>query len=290
MWKNIYQKLNYYHKNLTVKEYCDAFLKLVNPNDKIWTVEDVNYYLSINNTSDFFPETKNLHHYINDGDYSFLVNYVYHFPKTEKYWFDTDGKLISLDEYSQYKIIFDESSDLYLLKKSIFMPEILLSKDDINRQLTYLFLFFLPLIENYGMLYHYKKKIPLLCCNEITNENFNMVLHLMKEYDSFGINLLSANKNLNHLLVEDFMENSQKLYAFDTSTNWDKVLPIYKIHTLLDMNCNFKTFEEKMAKKFHYTFENMPKILLELEKKYFYLKLDMELSKKQIFKKTLLKL
>jgi hypothetical protein len=291
MWKNIYQKLNVYHQTLSIKDYCDAFLKLVNPNDKVWSLEDVENYLSINTASDLFPETRNLHDYFNYGDYRFVANYVYHFPQTNKWWFDTDGNWENWDADTQYKKIFDETSDIYLLKKAIFMPEFLLSEDLESRQLTYLFLFFLPIIENYGMLYHHIKKIPLLCCHGITDENFNMLLHLMKEYDAFGINILSKERNLNHILIEDFMENAKELYSFDPDTDWDKVLPLYKIYQLIDINCSFKSFSEKIDPKFLYMFEHMPQMLLEIERRYLYSKLDNQLQKKQpLIKEAVIKI
>lgn len=289
MWKNLYHQLNIFHKSLSVKDYCKAFLNIVNSDASLRSIIWVQEKLSLNDDLDLFPESKNLHNYINEGDYEFIVNYIFHFPATDKDWFDTDDRLQHLPEEAQYQRIFNDDSDVFIFKKAIFMPEYLLSKNDLNRQLTFLFLFFLPTMENYGMLYHHIKKIPLLCCDRITNDNFDMLLRLMQEYDSFGIDMLSEDRNLNHLLVEDFMECSANLYAFDSNTKWDEVLPIHKIHTLLDMNCNFNLFEEKMSKKFQYTFEEMPQILTSIERKYSYFKLTQQLKEKEYFKENILK-
>lgn len=289
MWSKIYNQLNSYHKSLSIKDYCHAFIKLINKNDELWTLDELEKHLSKNDTSELFPETKNLHSYFNSGDYKFVINYIYHFPKTDKYWFDTDNKWDNVVDSLQYKKIFDQNSDVYIFKKSIFMPEFLLSENNLNRQLTFLFLFFLPIMENYEMLYHHKKKIPLLCCHGITNENFNMLLHFMREYDLFGINSLSGDRNLNHILIEEFMENSSELYSFDPETKWDEVLPLYKIHKLFEVNCNFKMFAQKMSKKFKYTFENMPEILMGVERRYLYINMTEQLSKKEYVREKILK-
>lgn len=290
MWKILHQKLNVYHKTLSIKDYCLEFIKLINSNDEILSISQLEKNLRVNTTSDFFPEIINFHNYFNNGDYRFIASYIYHFPDTDKSWFDIDNKWTHLDDSSQYKRLFDDSSDSYIFKKAIFDSELLLSKDDINHQLTFLFLLFLPCIDNYGVFYHHYKKIPLLCCNNISNNNFDMLLELMQHYDIFEINLLSKGKNLNHILMEDFMINSAVLYAFNPETNWEEVLPLYKIHKLLDINCGFELFSNYISKNSAYMFENISEILIKIEKKYMYFKFNEQLSNKKIKTDQFLKL
>jgi hypothetical protein len=290
MWKTLHKQLNIYHKTLSIKEYCSAFIKLVNPNDELWTLNELESYLRINITSDFFPEIINLHNYFNNGDYRFIANYIYHFPNTDKSWFDIDNNWKNMEHQKQYKTLFDDSSEFFIFKKSIFDPEHLLSKDELEHQLTFLFLLFLPTIDNYGLFYHPFKKIPLICCNLISNQNFDMLYDLMHEYDSFELSVLCKGNNLNHILMEDFMTNSSVLYAFDPKVNWYNVLPIYKIYKLLDINCNFQLFSNHISKNSAYMFEDMPEILIKLEKEYMYSKFNEQLAKKEAKKEELLKL
>jgi len=290
MWKKIYHKLNIYHKTLSIHDYCIAFLKLINHEDDIWNIEELEAKLAENQSLDFFPEIINLHKYFNEGNYQFIANYIYYFPKTNKSWFDIDNNWDNIIDDVQYKKIFDDSSELYLLNKAIFKPEELLAKDELNRQLTFLFLLFLPSIDNYGMFYHHSKKIPLICCHGVSNDNFDMIYFLMNEYDKFEIDLLSTGKNLNHILMEDFMQNASELYSFDPNTNWNKIIPLYKIHKLLDINCGFKLFENNIQPNLLYMFEDMPKMLIKIEKEYLYSKFNEHLAKKEFKKETFLKL
>jgi hypothetical protein len=290
MWKTLHYQLNIYHKTLSIKDYCSAFIKLINPDDSLWSIQQLEDYLSLNTTADFFPEVINLHNYFSNGDYRFIANYIFHFPNTNKSWFDIDNKWGNISEENQYKRIFDDSSEFYILKKAIFDPEILLSKDDLNSQLTYLFLLFLPAIDNYGVLYHHYKKIPLICCNLISNNNFDMLLELMNQYDKFELDILSKGKNMNHILMEDFMTNSAVLYAFDPEVDWNEVLPLHKIHKLLDLNCGFQLFSDHISKNSAYMFDNMPEILIKLEKEYMYSRFNEQLAKNDYKKEEISKL
>lgn len=290
MWKTLHHQLNIYNKTLSIKDYCSAFIRLVNPEDNLWSIRELENYLSENPTSDFFPEVINLHNYFSNGDYRFIANYIYHFPHTSKSWFDIDNKWDNISEEIQYKKIFDDSSELYILKKAIFDPEILLSKDDISNQLAYLFLLFLPSIDNYGVLYHHYKKIPLICCNLVSNKNFDMLLELMHKYDKFELDILSKGKNMNHILMEDFMTNAAVLYAFDPKVDWNEVLPLHKIHKLLDLNCGFQLFSDHISTNSAYMFDNMPEILIKLEKEYMYSKFNEQLAKNDFKKEAISKL
>jgi hypothetical protein len=96
MWKTLHYQLNIYHKTLSIKDYCSAFIKLINPDDSLWSIQQLEDYLSLNTTADFFPEVINLHNYFSNGDYRFIANYIFHFPNTNKSWFDIDNKWFNL--------------------------------------------------------------------------------------------------------------------------------------------------------------------------------------------------
>ena len=278
MWKSIYKKLNdLYLNKIDLKLYCETFLSILSPNEKLMKKEEVENYLKENGT-DLFPESINFHNAFNNGDYRFIASYIYHFNDIDLEWYDTNARMSHLSSEEKYKLIFKEDNEEFIFNKAIFEPEIMLSETNRNRQLTFLFLLFLPEMNNYQIFFHYKKKIPLLCCSFISNENFEMLLCLMTEFIADEIKLYSISKNLNHILIEDFMQTSAELYAFDCNTDWFKLLPIYKMHRLFEINCRFANFHQTMDEKYYMTFPNMPDIVFSIEKEYDYLKLNKELK------------
>lgn len=295
MWQNYYTKLQQYQSQYTTKEYCEVFLSFINPNTKIWDIELLKNKLSNNDLQnglnlELFPEDKNTAYYFNIGDLEFIVNFIYHFPQCDNGWFYLNDEFKKLDEHDLYLEIFRDDSNIFLFKKIGFYPELLLSKDDDNRTLSFLFLFFLPCIKNNSLLFHFSKKIPLICCNGITNRHFEMLLYLMKELEENEFKLLCEHRNLNHILMEDFMNTCNELYSFNPKTNWNKILPIFKIHKLLDFNCGFNMFETYMSDSQKTLFSNLPEILNNIQKEYEYHKLKVSLKEKFFIDSKLIKI
>ncbi len=280
MWKNIYHQLNHaYQSKISVKDYCKYFLSIVEPSETIMSISEVNDCLKNNQTEDFFPEALNLNNAFNNGDYRFIASYIFYFNELNQDWYDINNNLSNLSENEKYKIIFKEGGEDFILTRAIFSPELLLSANDENRKLTFLFLLFLPGLDNYQMLFHYKKKIPLLCSFGITDENFDMLLFLTNKYLPDEV-VLYQNKNFNHFLIEEFMVASSELYAFDKRTKWKNILPIYKMKKLFEIEHWISNFNETIDDRLLMIFPQINNILNDIEKEHKYNFLNQKLSNK----------
>lgn len=284
MWKKIYQQLNQaYQSKINIKDYCKYFLSIIEPSENILSVDEVNSYLKNNETNDFFPEVLNLNNAFNSGYYQLIASYIFHFNELDQDWYDINNNLSNLSEYEKYAMIFKEGGEDFILTRAIFSPELLLSENNEKRKLTFLFLLFLPALDNYQMLFHYKKKIPLLCTFGITDENFDMILFLTNKYLNDEI-VLYKNKNLNHFLVEEFMVASSELYAFDKRTKWKNILPVYKIKKLFKIEHWLSNFNETIDDRLLMIFPKINTILNEIEREYKYNSLDQKLINKKLDK------
>lgn len=279
MWNN-YIEIIKKNKCTTTQEYCRyfinnfSFLRTINKNEIIKILSTPCYTL--------FTERYNLENILQQGKLSEVISIFYNFFEID--WnciMVSDIKFnenLSLEE-NYIKNFYDLSRNK-LLKNIMFDTEQILSDD--NNTLLFLFLYFLPSVQENSLLFHSIKKRPLLTCNKITQNHFDMLLFLMKEYEKMEFNLLCQNYNLNHLLIEDFMEESKELYDFDSNTNWESLLPMRKIKILLKENCTFKTFEDLRNKKREFSFPYLPKKLIAIEIMFFYEKLE----KLLVFKNT----
>ena len=271
MWKN-YIEIIKQNKCNTTQEYCNYFINNFSFLKKINKKEIIKILSTPCDT--LFTERYNLENILHQGRLSEIISIFYHYFEID--WNCIVGsdiqlqKQLSLEE-NYIKIFFDLSKSKFL-KNVMFDTEKLLSDD--NNTLSYLFLYFLPCTQKNNLIFHEQKKRPLLTCNKITQNHFNMMMFLMKEYEEDEFSLLCQNYNLNHLLIEDFIEESIYLHDFDFNTNWENILPMEKIKILLKENCTFKAFEELRDKKKFFTFPYLPKKLIEIEIIFFHEQLE----------------
>jgi len=276
MWKIIINNLSEFRK-LTIRDYCLNSLKLFNLS--LLESKVVNEIVKKNPQNDFFPESLNLYNKFNNGEIEFIINFIINYSELDNRWFDIDNLYKNMSKQEIYKSTFNYINELSFFKRMIISPEELMSKDFTDDKLkTFLFLFFLPVWEENEMLFHHSKQIPLLCCSKINNEFFDVLLELMLIYEKEEILRTITDKNLNHLLIENFMENASKLHSFENQVNWEEVLPIYKIKKLLDINCSIKNIKETIPQRFLVLFEDIPEFLINLESRYLYEKLDSSLK------------
>ncbi|NCP98106.1 hypothetical protein GW820_04410 [archaeon] len=260
---------------MSVKDYCIYFLNIFNQDYSIWSLEKLEKEIKKAN-GDLFPESINLYNYFHDGNYEFVANFIYSFPNIKKEWLMSNTNYLELDEIEIYKTIFDKNSEDFIFSKLMFNQEKMLCDDSINKIITYLFILFLPGINSDEFLFHFKKNKPLICCVNVSNKSFDTLLEITTEY--IKKNNFTYDKNLNHLLVGDFMTIANELHDFNEETKWTEILPIYKINKFFDLNYGFLNISDTIDKKIMILFENLPTILLFIEKEYSYLKLKKELS------------
>jgi hypothetical protein len=293
MWNNFINQISEYCKNQhSIKEYCIFFINTLKQEQLLFTpinlltaheIEDI-----INSSNGhLFPVQSNLHEFFNNGKLEYILNFIYHFPDINKSdlfnLYTIDEQVTNID----YSTLFNEQSPNFLYKAITFEPDFLLSQHNELAITSYLFLYFLPCISPNSLLFHFRKKIPLICCNQITLQSFNILLYLMKKFEPYELDTLCSGYNLNHLLLEDFISTAKNLYDNNSEIIWEKILPLDKIYKLIDVGCGFKEFQRLREKKLFFTFSFLPSILLFLEKVYLYNKMQIKLPIKVWNKKWL---
>lgn len=269
MWKEYFDKIITTNKAST-KLYIQDFAYIFNLD--IYSIEQVNLLLG-HSLLDLFPERKVMADLLNYGSSpDLLISIFYHWEELDFSWLFVDLEHVSLSE------VLQDNSSYYFYKLIGFKPEQLLSEDCYLNTITFLFLFFLPDSPKNALLYHVDNKTPLITFDKVTLNHFEMLLYFMKTFDTTRFEQYCLNYNLNHLLLENFMDNAKELFGFDSSINWKAVLPIKKIYLLLDYNCSFALFSEYRQQKHFFTFEDLPEVLNIIEKEYFYDKLNKHLN------------
>lgn len=282
MWNNITNKLmSLPVNNISVKEYCLSFLSLIDNKYSIMPIHVLQKKLD--NTSNIISLTNissTISDYLNHGNLDLVINCIYHFFDinfSEDYYQPPDSR----DIIKAYEEIFDPNSSFYIYKSFYFEPETLLSINKQDNFYLFLFLYFLPCGKKANLLLHPRDNLPLIsyCC--ITDLAFEMLLFLMKTFSKEEFSNLCKNYNLNLMLIENFMNNAKKLYSFAADTNWQEILPLYKISILLDHSCDFSKFTELRDKKNFFTFPNLAIILNDYEKEHQFNKLNKKIPNKQ---------
>jgi hypothetical protein len=269
MWNEYITTINNFKYN-NLQEYITNYISAFNIN--LYSLEKTQELL-VHSSIDLFPERKVLSECFNSGEHiDLFISVFYHLDTLNLSWLFIEEPNVPIET------IFNESSRFFIYRLIGFYPELLLEHNDKDRTLTYLFLYFMPNGHQHSLLYHYDKKIPLLSIHQISLYHFDMLLFLMKEYDKISFNLYCQEYNLNHLLLESFMDNANALFSFTDNINWYDILPIPKIYKLLDYGCNFNLFSHYRNQKHLYTFEDLPNTLSYMEKEYFNNKLINQLS------------
>lgn len=256
-WEKIIKKAEASQRD-SVEEYVLAFSEAFSL--PIMTPAEINGTFEIE--IDLFPERAAITEAINDGTNPSLLLGLFRFWKELDWqWLFVESNEIPIAE------AFSESSRFFIHRLLGFSPELLLSEDDTIRTVTFLLLYFLPCSGKNDLLFHYDKKVPLLSCVQITESHFKMLIYMMREYESASFDAYCSGYNLNHLLLESFMDNAKELYEF-ANPDWERILPTEKIKTLLDCGCDFESFSELRQKKHLFTFEELPQRLSDMEKKH----------------------
>jgi len=288
MWKIIINKLADFQK-LTIRDYCLNSISLFNLS--LLDHDFINEKIKENPNNDFFPENLNIYNFFINGELEFIVNFIMHYNDLDNRWFDIDNLHKNKSNQEIYNSIMSYDGESSFFKRMIIVPEELMGNGFTENKLkTFLFLFFLPIWKKNEMLFHHSKKIPLLCLSKINNEFFDILLELMLHLEKEEIFKIMNGKNLNHLLIENFMETTSKLHSFESVINWEEILPIYKIKKLLDINCSIKNIKETIPQRFLVLFEEIPEFLINLETKYLYEKLEQSLKVKNTKKEYVVKI
>lgn len=266
------EELEQLHQLTNIQTYCKSFIDLFQLSISILP-EKVFYKQLSFQDSELFPESSQCFDAFNFGNLNFVINFIYHFKNSNKNWLFDSFVDLYLDENELFYELFYDNSNIFLFKKISFQLETLLSKNEWSNVLTYLFLFFLPCISNYDLLFHYQRKIPLLSCHEISNQNFDLILYLMQKFSPNEFkHFCQSEKNFLFLLIDDFICHNKQFYVINHVEDWKKHLPIYKINRLYDLSCSIKEFH--VSPQFFYLYKDITAALFYIEKEYIYQKLN----------------
>lgn len=239
MWKHYINFIQKRNLDYDYREYCVWFASIFS-----YTIYSLNEYINIieKDNGDLLPISKNLTNYFYSHNIEYIINLLYHINELKNLDF-----IIMDNHFSNNieKLFYSRNNSLYFFNIFSYDNEILLSSDDNNATLLYLFFYFCPTHHNQDLLHHSIKKIPLISCNKITFNHFEMLLYLMKSFDEKTFGLLSVNYNLNLLMIEDFCKSATEIYTFLEHDEWYEILPINRIKILFKENCYLNFLEMK---------------------------------------------
>lgn len=281
MWK---EYINIISKNMPrsdYKDYCVWFAHQFS-----YTIVSLNEIIDIveKENGDLLPISKNLTDFFHSAKVDIIINLVYHLNELE----NLDFLIMKPSQQDNFSYLFSYSHiNCYFANVFSFDYELLLSEDKYTNTMLYLFLFFLPQHKFSDSLVHSKKKIPLISCNKITLNNFEMLLYLMKQYDNNNFSIFCDNYNLNLILLEDFCQNTTDIYTITEKEDWYNILPTDKMTILFKQNCSFKNFEEFREKKMYFTAPSLIEFIRFFQKNLEYIVLKEKLDLKAQFVKKI---
>ncbi len=274
--KSVECKINFLSKinKLSIKEYCNLYAKEFGVN--VLSKEEINHIVEENLNNDFFPEVLNMKKNFENGNLEFLLNYFLLFE-------EINNNFIRLYRDVENEVLFNHKN-LYKNNTLLFKiidckMDILLSLDEQENIDSFLFLNFLPIFQKNELLYDIKTKIPLICLPNITMSNFNLLIYLMKNYDSNNFEVFKLNKNLNHFILELFF--SEAIAKININFKDQKSLVKEKLQILFGHEITIRNIEKYLPKHVSYSFEKEIKEFKNYESIYFANKLDGELKKKE---------
>lgn len=274
MWKNYIDIIKERDKDYSHQEYCIWFAGHFSYN--IYSLSDFINLLEKEN-GDLLPISKNLTDFFYSLDIEALINLIYHINDIS----ELDFIIMDNDNKTNLENLFSSITNTsYIFKLFSFDSEILLSEDKNHATLLFLFLFFIPQHKTSDSLYHYRKKIPLLCCNKITFNHFEMLLYLMKTYEEESFFQLCEVHNLNFILIEDFCQNSTDIYVVSNNEEWYNILPINKIKVLFNENCTLENYIQFSNNKIFRIVPTLMTFINYFQKELNFLKLKEKLAQK----------
>lgn len=271
MWQNILTNIlsKDLHKEEDLITYCDNFCQIFNI--EIKNSKELKHSIDSYNTK-LFPEEDFLFDSFNEGIVSNIIGVFKHLPNLELNVLQINNKKV--EDYLNI-------SNLYFFKDINFDSSSLLSKDNHYRTLSFMFLFFLPRQKVKTMLNEFKKQTPLLCNPRVTKDYFEMLLYLMQTYEKTEYSILkNSTKNLNHMLIENFLKENKDIFFYDPSVDWQHILPKEKMFTLFKLDISLYNFDNVMDKSIQNIFIGIEKELMQCERFYAASELDKKLSVK----------
>lgn len=269
-------------KNINSKNLIDYCIDFSNAfNFEIIPLED---YLKIieNPNNDFFPIINNINRYFLKGDVQFFINFFYHLNDLK----NIDFLLFNENNLSFTDLLFNIDSKNYYLSLFSLDTEDLLIKDE--NYLLFLFLFFIPKKQN--ILINIQKNYPLICCNKISLNNFNMLLYLTKHFNVNLYNEYIKDYNFNLILLEDFFQYRENLIELNDFNDCFKHLPINKLYILFQNKCSLYEFLTFRKQKFYYTYKIIESFIPYLQKFFEMKSIDESIPDKQYIKSKIIKI
>ena len=255
-WKRLIDEVSELSKNsLDLNSYCLSFYNKYFPSENI---NDIwNRYYNVNDIENL---SLLFYQYFNEGNLEAVVGGFY----------NNKAKNIFVDYYTRVyrkNNLDDIFRSGHIFKFLSFHPENLLNKDEEKRVLTYLFLFYLPMVERGLLLYHPVNNDVIIIYPNITYNNTEMLLYLMeKEADFDRRRFLEENLNLNHKLISNYIETCMpfKIYK-NLGSDWHKInFPREKILLLLKYGFSLNNFVEIRENNLYYTPVGLVNIINEI--------------------------
>lgn len=286
MWKKY---INTITKNKNIKDYKTYCLWFANHfSFRIYSLHELFNTIEKEN-GDLLPISKNLTTFFHSANIEVFINIIYHINELD----NLDFIIMKSESKDNFSYLFNHINiNHYFCNVFSFDYELLLSNNNSKATILYLFLFFLPGHNISDSLFHSRKKIPLICCNKITLEHFNMLLFLMKIYDKDNFNILCKGYNLNCILLEDFCQNSTEIYVVTEKEDWNHLLPVEKMTLLFKEHCTFINFEDYRKEKLFYTAPSLIEYIQFFQKKleYITLKNKLDLKAQLVIKNKVIKI
>lgn len=281
MWK---EYINIINKNKPIGDYKDYCLWFANQfSYRIYSLNEIVTVIEQEN-EDLLPISKNLTEFFHFAKVEIMINLIYHLNELT----NLDFLIMKPNSQDNFSYLFSyKNINSYFPNVFCFDYEILLSNDNQDSTILYLFLFFLPDHKIVDSLLQPRKRIPLISCNKITIEHFKMLLYLMKVYDKDNFSYWCDNYNLNLILLEDFCQNTTDIYTIAEKEEWYNILPIEKMTLLFKENCSFIKFTEFRDKKIYYTASSLTEFIHLFQKNLEYIILKEKLDLKAQFIKTI---
>lgn len=273
MWKKNLKIIKTRDINYSIQEYCLWFSYFFN----IEILPLSSFIINLEKENgDLLPISKNICDFFYNGDLNNFVNFIYHIDDLNC----LDFLIINQQDIKKSDLFFNNKKSSFFDSFSLDL-ELLLSVDNDNNKLIFLFLFFLPTYKNKDLFIHPKKGIPLIACHKITQENFEMLLYLMKSFDGYFESFSSNSYNLNLILIEDFCQNSNQFFFGKEKDDWYSILPIEKIKKLFKERCYLNNFSTERNKKLYYTIPTLNEFIIFFQKE-----LEVEFLEKKLTNKN----
>lgn len=274
MWKTYIEIIKERDINYNYQEYCLWFschfsYEIIPLKDFINIIEYEN--------GDLLPIYKNLTNYFYSHSLEFMINLIYHLNDLKNLDFIIMDNSITNNIESLFS---SRHNKLYFLNLFSFDTELLLSSENNSASLLFLFLYFFPNNKNQDLLYHSKKNIPLISCNKVSFTQFEMLLFLMKNFNTENYKNLCDGYNLNLILIEDFCQSANEIYTFLDKDDWYKILPIQKIKVLFKEKCHLNNFLYFQNKKIYYIVPTLTEFITYFQKELDFLHLQEKLTTK----------